>query len=401
MQPYAIVVGLDSLPGIQTARILARHEVPVIGIARRIHHYCCRTKVCRRILHADTQSAGLVDVLSLLGPTLDQRAVLYPCTDASVLLVSQFRNQLAEWYNIALPGPHVVRLLMDKVCFYEFAHREGFRLPRTVVLRTEDDVERTIEELAFPCILKPGLRTPTWTRHSPSKVYRVQKAQDLRAYYDRCSKWANPLIVQEWVEGSDANLYSCNCYFSADSRPVATFVARKLRQWPPLAGISCLGEECRNDVVLGEAVRLFRQVGFFGLGYLEMKRDERTGEHFIIEANVGRPTVRSAIAEAGGVELLYAMYCDAAGWPRPTRLEQRYRGVKWIHLHYDFRSALTYWRQGDLTFRDWRHSVRGPKAYALFSWRDPAPFLGDVQSTLKRGARRVLARRTAGIRPVT
>ena len=32
-QPYAIVIGLDSVQGIQAARILARRQVPVIAIA--------------------------------------------------------------------------------------------------------------------------------------------------------------------------------------------------------------------------------------------------------------------------------------------------------------------------------------------------------------------------------
>ena len=40
------------------------------------------------------------------------------------------------------------------------------------------------------------------------------------------------------------------------------------------------------------------------LGYVEAKRDVRTGRHYLIEPNIGRPTGRSAIAEAGGVELL-------------------------------------------------------------------------------------------------
>ncbi len=56
-QPYAIVIGLDGgMNGIQTARILAGHNVPVIAIARDPLHYCCRTKVCERILFADTKS---------------------------------------------------------------------------------------------------------------------------------------------------------------------------------------------------------------------------------------------------------------------------------------------------------------------------------------------------------
>jgi predicted ATP-grasp superfamily ATP-dependent carboligase len=162
------------------------------------------------------------------------------------------------------------------------------------------------------------MKTRAWEERKGAKVYRASNPEEFLASYDQCSKWTDLLLAQEWIEGSDAALYSCNCYFNADAKLIATFVARKLRQWPPEAGTSCLGEECRNDVVLEETLRLFGGVRYCGLGYVEMKRDERTGKHFFIEANVGRPTGRSAIAEAGGVELLYAMYCDAVGYPLPA-----------------------------------------------------------------------------------
>jgi predicted ATP-grasp superfamily ATP-dependent carboligase len=105
-----------------------------------------------------------------------------------------------------------------------------------------------------------------------------------------------------------------------------------------------------------------------------MKRDQRTGQHFIIEPNIGRPTGRSAIAEAGGVEILYTKYCDLANLPLPANREQKYEGVKWIYLMHDIQSSFYYWRRGELTFREWWRSIRGPKYFAVLSWNDPAPF---------------------------
>lgn len=72
-----------------------------------------------------------------------------------------------------------------------------------------------------------------------------------------------------------------------------------------------------------------------------MKRDPETGRQYAIEANVGRPTGRSAIAEAGGVELLHTMYCDVAGLPLPNGRTQTYKGTKWIDVRHDLQSAFT------------------------------------------------------------
>jgi predicted ATP-grasp superfamily ATP-dependent carboligase len=378
VQPYAVIIGLDCITGLQTARILARWGVPVIAIASDPNHYCCRTKVCEQILFADTASEAFIKVLEGLGPGLEQKAVLVPCTDMSVLLISRHRRRLGGWYHLALPEPEVVEMLMDKMSFYAYAQAEGLPIPRTFLLRSRADAERAARELAFPCILKPPIKTPTWQKHTNAKVYKAASAAEFLALYDRCWKWAEVLMVQEWIEGTDAELYSCNCYFNANSEAVVTFIARKLRQWPPETGTSCLGEECRNDLVLHESVRLFGSVGYRGLGYVEMKRDTRTGKHYIIEPNIGRPTGRSAIAEAGGVELLYTMYCDLIGRPLPANRRQNYSGVKWIYWRRDLQSAFYYWRRGDLTFKEWWRSWRGRKGYAVFSWRDPAPFWHDL-----------------------
>lgn len=375
--PHAIVVGLDCMTGVQTARILAGHKIPVIGIASNPDHYCAKTRVCERILAADTKSEAFIETLESLGPSLPQKAVLVPCTDMSVLLISRYRRRLAEWYHVSLPDEAVVEMLMDKISFVTFAQEHGLAIPGTFFIRNRAEAEGAARELSYPCILKPPMKTPTWEQHTKEKVFKVDSAAEFLQLYDRCSGWADLLMAQEWVEGSDANLYSCNCYFNADAEPLVTFVARKIRQWPPETGTSCLGEEVRNDAVLEESIRLFRSVNYHGLGYVELKRDARSGKHYIIEPNIGRPTGRSAIAEAGEVELVYTMYCDVLKRPLPRDRVQRYRGVKWIHLRRDFQSALFYYRRGDLSLGEWLRSWRGKKGYAIFAWYDLSPFLHD------------------------
>lgn len=383
-KPYAIVIALDCMTGLQTARILARHGVPVIGIVSDPAHYCARTRVPEHIAVASTETTEFVDLLTEWGPAFAEKPILVPCSDLSVHQISLQRDMLAPHYRFALPAHETVEMLMDKVQFYEFARQHALPIPPTFLLRNRSDAENAARELTFPAVFKPPLKTPLWMQHSKEKVLIVSSAEELLATYDRCSAWADVFMVQDHIPGTDADLYSCNCYFDTHGQPLVTFIARKLRQWPPGTGTSCLGEEIRNDVVLEESLRLFYSAGYFGLGYVEMKRDPRTGRHYIIEPNVGRPTGRSAIAEAGGVELLYSMYCDLVGLPLPEGRIQTYKGVKWISLRRDIQSAIYYWRRGELSLRDWLTSLRGKKAYAVFSWTDPAPFVYDLINQAKR-----------------
>jgi D-aspartate ligase len=377
--PHGIVIGLDTLNGIQTVRILARHRIPVIAIAKDRTHHGCRTRLCERIIFTDTASEELIQTLVALGPTLNDKAVLYPCADMNVMLISRHRQELEPWYHVVLPAAEVIETLMNKLNFYAFAQQNGFPIPQTRTINSLAEAERAAAELNFPCVLKPPMSAiPEWEKNSKLKAYKLKGPAELLEFYERSKVWAENLIVQEWVEGPDSNLYSCNCYFNARFEPVATFVARKLRQWPPVTGESCLGEECRDDTVLNETLRLFRSAKLHGLGYVEIKRSARSGEYFIIEPNIGRPTGRSPIAEAGGVELLYTMYCDTLGLPLPENLEQTYKGVKWIDLRRDTQSALYHLREGNLTLKGWWQSVQGRKAHALFAWNDPGPFFGDL-----------------------
>ena len=71
-QSPAIVIGVDSMQGIQTVRLLARRGIPVIGMTRSRRHPCARTRFCTRLIETDTQGDAFVEGRSytLLGVDL-------------------------------------------------------------------------------------------------------------------------------------------------------------------------------------------------------------------------------------------------------------------------------------------------------------------------------------------
>jgi D-aspartate ligase len=382
VRPPAIVIGLDCLQGLQTARILAGRGIPVIGIAKDPSHYAVSTRVCDTIMTVDTGGPALVDLLVELGPTFGSRPVLFPCQDKNVLVLSRARDRLDAWYSIALADPEVVETLADKASFYEYGASVGLPLPPTYVLRDRADAEHAAARLPYPSILKPSVRLRDWSKHTKLKALIADTPEELLAHYDLFSQWASVLVAQQLINGADTNHVTCNSYFDGHGELAVSFTTRKIRQWPPKTGQACSSEEVRDD----EAVELTRQVfggiGYRGLAYLESKRDEVTGEHAIIEANVGRPTGRASSAEAGGVELLFTMYCDLVGLPLPADRQQRYTNVVWLHVMRDLQAAVHHWRRRELTVRRWWRSVRGPRTHAIASWRDPVPFVKAIRSAI-------------------
>ncbi|MEK8023469.1 MAG: carboxylate--amine ligase [Candidatus Hydrogenedentota bacterium] len=381
-KPCGIVLGMENETGLQTARLLAWRGVPVVGVVKDPTTWACRTNTPRRIIRTDIDAGNdaMTRALVEFGSTLTRKAVLFPAWDETVHIISRDRAVLAPYFHIAVPPHDMLEMLTDKSLFHRHAQKNGFLVPRTFHISSREDAEKILDEARFPCILKPSVKTAVWLEsYFGIKAHRISTRDEFLGIYDQCRDMAENFIVQEWVSGGDDSLYSFIGYFDARSKPLATFVSKKLRQWPPGIGNTSLGQECRDDVVLREGLRLFTGVpGFHGLGYLEMKRDDRTGEYFVIEANIGRGTGRSMLAEDCGVELLLTKYCDKAGLPLPENRTQRHTGRKWIQTVSDIRASFYMWKWGELTIPEWIRSIRGSKTHAIFSWRDPMPALAYV-----------------------
>jgi D-aspartate ligase len=391
-RPPAVIVGLDCITGLQSARLLTARGIPVIGVVADPGHFCARTRLPIAIVQAPLRGPALVDALVRLGERLDQPGVLMPCTDGAVLAISEGRDQLEEAFRSVLPEHAIVKRLMDKVGFAEHALEHDLPIPPTAILHDRADAERAAASLPFPAVLKPGMKGPRWVAATKAKAIPVADPEELLARYDECRDWTDVLIAQTWVPGGEDDLISVNTYHDRTGTQRISFVARKLRQWPLDTGTSCLGEEIREPRAAAVAAALFGSVAYRGLGYVETKRDAHTGELSIIEPNIGRPTGRSAIAEQGGVELLLSAYRDALGEPLPEATEQRYEGAKWIYWRHDLQAAVVRARRGELTFGAWLASVRGPKIEAVFSRRDPTPFVADLVGTAAAIGEKVVGR---------
>lgn len=379
--PPAVVVGADNTTGLQTARLLSARGVPVVGLAADPGHHCCRTRALDRVVASATSGPALVATLDRLAPDLGDAAVLVPCTDASVATLAHARPYLPATYRMALPDARVVDTLLRKDTFAEHAVGHGIAVPPTLVVTDARTAARVPDELGFPCVVKPPVKSPTWERRV-GKVATITSAEAWRASWSALHALASPLVVQAWVPGAEDQLVSCNAFAFADGREPITFVSRKLRQWPRRTGTTSLGEVVDEPEVADLTRRLLGTVRYHGLLYVEAKRTP-DGRWVVIEPNVGRPTGRSALAEASGVELLLSLYHDVLGMP-PVPQGPIRTDVTWIHWRRDLQSAAAAWRADELTVTDWWRSVRGPKTRAVLDLHDLRPFVGEVQQGLRR-----------------
>ena len=166
-----MVVGLDSITGLQTARILAARSVPVYGVVADRRHWGARTNACVEVVESALSGPDLVASLARLGAPARRPAVLLPCSDAAVETVSRHRDELAaHGFVLALSEHAVVELLMDKVLFARYAAEHDLPGP------ADRDPDRPSDAAAvgrvdrLPCVLKPPYKSPSWLAHTSAKA---------------------------------------------------------------------------------------------------------------------------------------------------------------------------------------------------------------------------------------
>jgi predicted ATP-grasp superfamily ATP-dependent carboligase len=382
----AVIVGLEQ-NGLGIARALGREGVRVIGVHDSLDRPSTATRFAEVVRCDDLRGVGLIDTLVGIATQAAEPPVLIATMDRTVNLVAEHRHVLDRHFLHSLPPPAVIERLMNKAATDAFAREQGFLVPRTLAIQTEDEFRRCLPELTFPCILKPQVKTVDFVAHTPSKAFLIRDLAELERTYQLVAQWEPEIVIQEWVPGSDDRLVFCLYYFNRQGQPLAWFEGRKIRQHIPYCGTACSAEPWRDEWVKDAGIRFFQAAGYSGYGAIEFKVDAE-GRYHLIEPTVGRTEHLFALAASNGVNLPYIGYCDVVGVPAPAWSLQK-RSRIYLDWRRDMRAARFYVEHGELTWPQWLRSVSGLKQYALFAWDDPVPFARHAGRRTKQAFGRV------------
>lgn len=380
----AVVVPLHET-GLEMVRALGRRGVYVVGVDAIPWRPGARSRYCRRLVRSEIEGAGLIATLLQVGQSLGTKAALFACGDPQVLAISRHREELAPYYRFNLPEPEVVDTLMFKDRFAAYAGGRGYPIPRTLVVKGQRSLSRAASALRYPCIVKPAVRSVRWEAERLPKNYVVDSPETLRTVCGQFPAPAPAAIVQELIPGSDEDVYFCLTYFDRGGRPVASFVGRKLRQWPPRRGCTAIATAHTDAELERLTLRFLSEVGFRGLGSMEYRLDPRDGRWVMIEPTVGRIDLQSGVSELYGLSLPWIAYADLIGvMAAPQRLPGANPQAKWIHEEGVARLLLTEFRKGKLRVNEWRTLLRGRRRYAVFASDDRGPSLALLCDGVRR-----------------
>jgi D-aspartate ligase len=381
--PHAVVVG-GKVNGLGVARSLAVGRVPTIIVDTTLRHPAMWSRSCRRMIVSQLSGRKFIDELCVLQRKLGGRPVLILTDEMAVHTVSKYREDIKTLYRFQLPSPNMVETLGNKSRFHDFAQRHNFPVPKTIILQQEADLAK-LSGLRYPLIAKPAEKSSVFTGHT-RRVDYIVTVHDAEAVCRRMLHTAGEVVVQEWIDGPDSNIYFCLFHCGNEHKSAAIFYGRKVVSHPPRVGNTaiCVAAPEAAAILRPLTERFLDAAEYRGLGGLEFKWDAATQRFLIIEPTVGRTDWQEEIATLSGVNLPLIAYRYELGLPA---LPQRPVG------------HAVAWRASFRHLKRWSTLPEGGQIYDGY-WRidDPVPALIFYADCLWRAVFRRLASRSEGNR---
>ncbi len=376
----AVVVGLD-INGLGVARALDKEGVPVIAVDKDFDKPSGKTNSAKKVKIRDLEGDALIEDLIGLRKTLDDDPVLFVTMEKSLRTISKQRDRLSNIYRFIMPDHKTLMDLMNKNGVLAMAEKANIRYPRTLNVSVPGLIDGAAH-FNFPCIFKPSEQN-TEFGDEIKKAYKTNSLDEIKDIYAEVSDRVPNMVIQEWIEGTDSDIYFLLEYIDKDGNVVADFPGRKVRSWPPNVGgtASCTSAYELLDEMRHATGKYFKAAEFVGMGGMEFKKDSRTGELLMIEPTVSRTDLQHEVAIIHGVNLVYAQYCAETGAPFPEQTLANER-ILWRvdPINRYSKETVTTQEQDDL-----EKSMKSVEAIARIS--DPLPFIhylwGKVCAKLK------------------
>jgi len=383
--PRALVVGAG-LNGLGVIRSLARAGVAVDlagadpggpGMSSR---YGRKHRLSSS--HGTALKEDLLRIAEREGWQGEARPVLFLTEEESVASLRRDQTDLHGAFRFTLPHPAVLEKLMHKEGFRELAEAAGSPIPATRQIREGEELDAA-KDLRYPIVLKPGRRDAAYSARF-RKAYRVESYAELETLCHQIRPVLDDLVVQEWIEGRDSDIYFCLQYRSRKGKHLS-FTGRKLRSWPPGVGgtASCTAAPDVAEELDHLTSDFFTATGVVGLASMEFKRDARSGVFMMVEPTVGRTDYQEEVSTLNGINIPYAAYLLELGLDIPE-FRQSVRPVVWRDSRADRQSAAMTGQSVDLN---------GARVMdALWRRDDPGPKIAELQTRIKTRANRYLER---------
>jgi D-aspartate ligase len=385
----ALVVSRSPNATLGVARSLGRLGIPVYAVDKSPGGLSSSCKYLRgRILPElppDNSPAETIEHLLEVGRRLGSRSVLIPTWDDLAILTAEAYPALQEHFMLPELPHTLARSLASKQGMHQLAVEHGVPTPRASFPTSIDDVHAYATDATFPVMVK-GIFSNRLAKRAGQTLFLAERPDELIRLYQEIEDPQDPnLMLQEYIPGGDDAVWMFNGYFDTDSECLFGLTGQKLRQTPPRAGTTSLGICMPNDTVAEQTRRWMKAIGYRGMVDMGYRYDARDGQYKILDVNPRIGSTFRLFVGRHGLDVVRANYLDLTGQSVPP--DEMDEGRKWMDER-DFQSSLQYWRNGDLSMRQWAASLRDVQEFVYVARDDLGPAARLALYLAKGGRRR-------------
>lgn len=257
--------------------------------------YCSRRVVYPSPVSAPVQFVDwLVNDIKTAGYDM-----VLPTELSTQMLLAKNRGSIERYARLPFADNNLTSDIQDKAWLMKYAMGKGIPCPSTEFPASLNAVEAIREKLKYPVVIKPRVSSG-----SRGMTYVKKPGSLVEAYREVHEKYPYP-VIQEFIPNGGA--YGVGALLNFNSEPRASFVYRRIREYPVNGGPSTMRESVRHEDIRSRALDMLQSLKWSGIAMVEFRVDSRDGRPKLLEIN---PRFWGSLwlAIRSGVDFPYLLY---------------------------------------------------------------------------------------------
>lgn len=224
-----------------------------------------------------------------------EKVLLIPCHDVYVRLVVENQKKLSKYYVFNTPNEEIMNNFLVKEKFYEVYKNSQLDFPNTYFYNVNDKLNIPTN-FRYPLILKPSDGLLYYRHHfkGQAKVYRLNNQEEIENVIKQIkeSGYEGNLIIQEYIEGDDTNLFDSVFYVNTKGKAeLASFAQIGLQEHGPSALGNCTvlinnyNQYGQTEEMIEKMKSFLENIGYTGFAEFDLKYDPRDKKFKVLEIN--------------------------------------------------------------------------------------------------------------------
>jgi len=204
--------------------------------------------------------------------------MLLPMEDETMDLISKHHSEFSSLTYVPVVSFDKLDFARRKDKILQLAKSNGIPIPKTWFIKDITQLNELKDTLPYPLVIKPKISSG-----AVGIAYPENPVELIEQYLLIHKHFPFP-VIQELIPREGPG-YGASFLLDEKGQVKASFVHKRLREYPVTGGASTLRESARHDDIRDMSLTLLKKLDWFGVAMVEFKLDPRDGIPKLMEIN--------------------------------------------------------------------------------------------------------------------